>query len=94
MEIRIVNDGLRYRDGSPLHTYEYSFASDEVIDVYHLPPGETICWECATKENMSIMEKREKKKQENTGLSVVPWVDLEIEAFIVCMVDKQGKSIL
>ena len=31
MEIKIIKDGLKNKDGGPLHTYEYSLKSNEII---------------------------------------------------------------
>lgn len=92
MEIKIIEDGLKNRDGAPLHTYEYSLKSNEIIDVYHLRPGEIIVWEFATKENMMTHENKEIPKY--NGPSFVPWVDLEIEAFVVCEVNMHGRKLL
>ena len=92
MEIKIIKDGLKNKDGGPLHTYEYNLKDKEIIDVYHLRPGETIVWETATKENMMTLENKEKQKY--NGPSFTPWLDMEIEAFIICEVDMHVRKLL
>lgn len=93
MEIKIIKDGLKNKDGGPLHTYEYNLKDKEIIDVYHLRPGETIVWESATKEHMMTLENN-KEKQKYNGPSFIPWLDMEIEAFIICEVDMHGRKLL
>lgn len=33
MEIKIIKDGLKNKDGGPLHTYEYNLKDKEIIDI-------------------------------------------------------------
>ena len=94
MEIKIIKDGLKNKDGGPLHTYEYNLKDKEIIDVYHLRPGETIVWESATKENLMALENKDKEQQKYTGPAFTSWVDMEIEAFLVCEVEKHGRKLL
>ena len=61
MEIKIIKDGLKNKDGGPLHTYEYNLKDKEIIDVYHLSVGENVVWESATKGNMMAVGNKEKQ---------------------------------
>ena len=94
MEIKVINDGLRDKNGNALHTYEYSFVRDEVVDVYHLQQGESIRWQSATKEIHCIENLISRERSGYEGPYVTPWVDMEIEAFIICTIENQGKIYL
>ena len=92
MEIKVKHDGLKSKDGRPLHTYEYTLKDKEIIDVYHLPPGEKVVWESATKENLVTVGNKGQQKYD--GPAFTPWIDMEIEAFIVCEVNQHGRKLL
>lgn len=90
MEIKIENDGLRNREGGFLRTYEYSFVTDKLIEVFHLNNAETVSWQSATITNSKKKEK-EKSLSEIKGPISDPWVKLEIEAFLIHVNEDYGK---
>lgn len=89
MKIKIDNDGLRNREGGFLRTYEYSFVTDELIEVFHLEKEETISWQSSTKTNLKNEEEKPPKKIK--GPTSDPWVKMEIEAFLIHVHENHGK---
>ena len=63
MEIKIENDGLRNREGGFLRTYEYSFVTHKLIEVFHLNNAETVSWQSSTITNSKKKEKEKSRKR-------------------------------
>ena len=72
MEIKIIKDGLKNKDGGPLHTYEYNLKDKEIIDVYHLRPGETIVWHLPY---IGWVKKKQKNGYFQVGIKRRPYIN-------------------